>query len=205
MDENYNYLAIGNSITLHGKTDYWWNECGMAATDKENDYVHKLVSMLEKRESKVDVYAYNLHYWELQATDRGETLSQLDNMLSDKLNLVTLQLGENVTDLSTFQEDFNELINYVKEKAPNATIAVIGDFWTYENRDDIKRNVSKECEIEYIDLNEIKDNENYQAGMGTKVYGDDGTEHIIEHEGIAGHPGDNAMNYIAEKIYQAIK
>ena len=38
--ENYNYLAIGNSITLHGINDYWWNECGMAASTLENDYVH---------------------------------------------------------------------------------------------------------------------------------------------------------------------
>lgn len=30
--ENFNYLAIGNSITKHPINDYWWSECGMAAS-----------------------------------------------------------------------------------------------------------------------------------------------------------------------------
>lgn len=38
--KGYDYLAIGNSITLHSECDFWWNECGMAATNKDNDYVH---------------------------------------------------------------------------------------------------------------------------------------------------------------------
>lgn len=28
----YDYLAIGNSITVHSECNFWWNECGMAAT-----------------------------------------------------------------------------------------------------------------------------------------------------------------------------
>ena len=39
-NEGFNYLAIGNSITCHGITDFWWNEAGMAATTKEKDFVH---------------------------------------------------------------------------------------------------------------------------------------------------------------------
>lgn len=42
-----NILFIGNSITLHGKCNYWWGEWGMAASDKEKDYVHQLVKRLE--------------------------------------------------------------------------------------------------------------------------------------------------------------
>lgn len=38
--DDYNYLAIGNSITIHQLNEYWWNECGMAATTAENDYAH---------------------------------------------------------------------------------------------------------------------------------------------------------------------
>lgn len=45
---NYNYFAIGNSITIHGKCDYWWNVCGMAASTLENDYVHQLGLMIAK-------------------------------------------------------------------------------------------------------------------------------------------------------------
>ena len=41
-DGAFNYLAIGNSLTLHGICEYWWNECGMAASSLEKDYVHQL-------------------------------------------------------------------------------------------------------------------------------------------------------------------
>ena len=52
--DDYNYLAIGNSITIHPLNEYWWNECGMAATTVENDYVHLVASALD-----ANYYAYN--------------------------------------------------------------------------------------------------------------------------------------------------
>ena len=48
--ENYNYLAIENSITVHRINDYWWNECGMATSTFENDYVHQISTMLDATE-----------------------------------------------------------------------------------------------------------------------------------------------------------
>lgn len=44
----FNYLAIGNSITCHGITDFWWNEAGMAATTKEKDFVHLVAAGVKK-------------------------------------------------------------------------------------------------------------------------------------------------------------
>ena len=35
-------------------------------------------------------------------------------LLSDKLNLVTIQLGENVTDTSHYEQDLEYLITYVQ-------------------------------------------------------------------------------------------
>lgn len=39
--ESYNYLAIGNSITVHGFASYCWDDDrGMAASYDDSDYVH---------------------------------------------------------------------------------------------------------------------------------------------------------------------
>ena len=83
--DDYNYLAIGNSITIHPLNEYWWNECGMAATSAENDYVHIVTKALVAKS-----YAYNFATWEMMWHDRGETLSLLDGLLSEELDLVTI-------------------------------------------------------------------------------------------------------------------
>ena len=43
-------MFLGNSMTYHGKKESigWYNQWGMAASKEENDYVHRLVSLLEK-------------------------------------------------------------------------------------------------------------------------------------------------------------
>ena len=81
---------------------------------------------------------------------------------------------------------------------------MIGDFWERENRDAIKKKVSEKCNVKYIPLNEIKDNKEYQCGMGTEVYGEDGKAHIVEHSGVAAHPNDKSMKFIADKVIENI-
>lgn len=205
-DDNYNYLAIGNSITIHGYADYWWNDKnGMAASKEDTDYVHIIKSFLESKKDKVQVEAFSFCEWERLSHDRAETLTLLDNYLDNNINLITIQLGENATDLITFESDFEYLINYVKDKAPEAQIIVIGDFYEYNGRDQLKKTASNNCGVQYISLEKIKDNKDYQAGLGTIVYGDNGEKHIIEHEGVAKHPGDKGMKYIADKVIEKIQ
>ena len=112
--------------------------------------------------------------------------------------------GENVQDLSTFESDFEYLISYVKDKAPNASVYVIGDVWSYGDRDELKEKAAKEMNVTYISFDEIKDNPEYQAGLDTIVYDDNGASHTIEHNGVARHPGDKGMRYMADKILDVI-
>ena len=197
---NYNYLAIGNSITIHPLNEYWWNECGMAATTAENDYVHLVASSLDAK-----FYAYNFSTWELMGHDRGETLSLLDGLLSEKLDLVTIQLSENATDLSTFESDFEELIRYVQKRAPDARLLVIGDFWDKKQKDAMKQKACEKTKVELVRLDEIKGLKKYQCGMGITVYDNNGNPHTVEHAGVANHPGDAGMKWIADRIVEVVK
>ena len=198
--DDYNYLAIGNSITIHSLNEYWWNECGMAATTEDNDYVHHVASSLDAK-----FYAYNFATWEMMGHDREEALSLLDGLLSDELDLVTIQLSENLSDLSTFEPDFEELIRYVQKGAPNAQLLVIGDFWDKGQKDNMKQQACEETEVKYISLDEIKAMDQYQCGMKTTVYDSDGNPHTVEHSGVARHPGDAGMKWIADQIIEAVK
>ena len=120
LDQGINYFAIGNSITSHSIADYWWNNgVGMAPSCEENDYVHQISKRIEDNYNElVETKAYNFYTWEVQANDRAETLQLLDQYLSDELDLITIQLSENVSNVSTFQEDFEELCRYIFRSRP---------------------------------------------------------------------------------------
>lgn len=203
-DDTYNYLAIGNSITIHPLNDYWWNECGMAATTLENDYVHQLTTLLQTKEN-VHPYAYNFYMWEVQIADRSETLSLLDGMLSNKIDMVTIQLSENAFDLTTFESDYEELIRYVQKRAQNAKIIVIGDFWDMSDKDGMKQEACENCGVTFVSLDYIKGNKKYQCGLGTAVYDKNGNPHTVEHDGVAVHPNDEGMKWIAERVFDEVK
>ena len=200
LEDGFNYLAIGNSITRHGITSYWWNETGMAASDSDHDYFHLVLKHLEENNDKVMGVSYNFYIWETQAHDRDEALSLLDQYLSPDLDLVTIQLGENAGDLTTFQIDFVSLLHYIQNKAPEAKILVVGDFWNSGNRNDLKAAAASEANVGFVSLEGIADNEEYFCGLGTTVYDAEGNEHIVEHNGVARHPGDAGMKAIAERI-----
>ncbi len=204
MGGGYNYLAIGNSITKHPIVDYWWNECGMAATSADKDYYHIVLKHLKEEKDDVSSNVYNFSIWETLFTDRAETIEVLDYYLDESLDLITIQLGENAQNLDTFESDFEYLINHIKEKSPAAEVIVIGDFWENGNRDEMKREAAEKCSVKYISLNEIKDKKDYMCGIGTVVFDEAGEAHTVEHSGVASHPNDEAMKYIAERIIENI-
>lgn len=199
-DNEFNYLAIGNSITLHDKNSYWWSLRGMAASIDENDYVHIVANHLN-----ANFHAYNFSTWEVASKDRGEFLQLLDNYLDPRIDLITIQLGENANDLLTWKEDWIDLINYIKAKNKKAKIVVIGDVWSFKNRDELKMAAAKECSVTFIDLSDIKDNKTYQAGLNSTVMDDQGNSHKITHDGVAAHPGDLGMKEMAMRIINSLK
>ena len=202
-DGNYNYLAIGNSITLHPINSYWWTECGMASTRKENDYYHLICNHLEQTKGNVCTYVTNFSIWETQAYDRAETFEYIKRYMSDKLDLITIQLSENVSDYATWESDYVELVSYIKQKSPNAQIILIGDFWD-TNKTTVKERVAQQTNVQLASLNEIIGIESYRCGIGTIVYDEEGNVHTVEHSGVATHPGDNGMEYIANKVIELI-
>lgn len=200
---SYNVLCIGNSITIHPKCDYWWGEWGMSASTKENDYVHVLEKLLtEDKGKKVNMCAYNFSAWELSSMDRAEFLPFLDNYLYEKLDLVIIQLGENVKDASTLEADYLELIDYISSY--DVQIVVVGNFWENQQVDECKRAACSKKIIKFVSLNDIQSGE-YTLEVGDKVYGDDGKQHEVEHSGVAAHPNDKTMEYIAKAIEQVIE
>ena len=205
-EDSYNYLAIGNSITKHGIGKYWYNECGMAASKPEKDYFHLVTAYLEDNNKSVCSYAVSFKTWELQAHDRAETYSIIEPYLDEELDLITIQLSENIDETDTLEEDFEELLGYIKGKAPHAKILVLADFWdTTGGKDDIKKEVAEAMDCEFLAMDEIKNDKSYRLGKKGVVYDADGQPHVVKHDGVIEHPNDKGMKYIADLIIKAIK
>lgn len=202
--EAFNYLAIGNSITLHGKCDYWWNEIGMAASVAEKDYFHLVTDYLIAEYDKVVSYPYNFSTWEIQSTDRTQTIRSLTKYLSTDLDLITIQLSENVSNLDTFVADYKELVTILQKTCPSAQIILVDDFWSTE-KSGLKMQIANELGVRFASLDSIRGVNAYMCGMNATVYGDDNTAHVVEHSGVAAHPGDKGMQAIADAIIATLK
>lgn len=196
-------LFIGNSITWHDTFSSWWGHWGMAASKKENDFVHQTVKMLSEKYN-VSFKIVQFFYWEAMSHDRAETLQLLNPALTEKYNHIVIQLGENVFDNSTLKTDFQDLITYLKKHSPEAQIIIVGQYLENKEVEKVKKEICRENKIDFVDLEELK-SETKNAGEGTIVFGDDGTEHIIDAKGVGRHPGDEAMEIIAEKICKILQ
>ena len=196
--DSFTFLCIGNSITEHVPCDYWWGDWGMAASRPELDYVHRLEALLG---DNVKGDSINLSVWEMLFHDRVQTLSLLEGRLDPKLDLIVVQLGENVTDTETLEEDFCSLLRYLQNACPEAELVVVGNFWADDAVESAKKQASRTCGVSFISLEAVQA---YTCGIGTQILGADGQWHTVEHKGVALHPGDTAMAYIAEQIVMAL-
>lgn len=88
-------VCIGNSITLHKENENvgWKSRHGMAASRRENDYVHRLESMLRENNDSTVVYPANIGEWEITPN------KNLDSLLADAVkdaDVIVVRLGENM-------------------------------------------------------------------------------------------------------------
>lgn len=53
-------------------------------------------------------------------------------------------------------------------------------------------------------MSSIQNLDEYKAGIGTTVFDKNNNKHIIEHKGVAEHPNDKGMEFIAKSILNKI-
>jgi hypothetical protein len=196
-----NVIHFGNSICKHPiLTGIWWGEWGMAATIRDNDYVHKFLSFLKLININATSDALNITAWETNYATFNK--STLDSYLVDK-DLIILRLGENVTYYTDFQNQYKILIQYIQSKAPNADIILGGQFWTNATKETAMQNVAIELGLPFVSVKHL-DSATYKQSIGGIVHGDDGLTHTITDSGVASHPNDLGMQKIAEALFSAI-
>lgn len=192
-EDSVKIAVLGNSITRHGPKPQigWTHDFGMAASDKDHDYVHVLFNKLKGSGKKVCFFVKQFAVWERNHT------SEYDDFYVDvrdfEPDIIVFRLGENVNraaDEAVYEAATEKLLDYVGHG--KAKLVLTTCFWKHGIADDAVRNICKKRGIEPVELNDLGELPEMKA-IG-----------LFEHSGVAAHPGDLGMENIAERIYDAL-
>jgi hypothetical protein len=194
-------LILGNSITLHGPAPAigWLGNWGMAASVKEKDFAHLVLSSVSKKTGTApQAMIKNIAEFERQFATY-DVDGKLKEAFAFHADLVIVAIGENVPALTTdkaklqFADGLRKLLKGLNgDHRP--TIVVRSCFWANKAKDQILR---QECQAAggiFVDIGSLgKDEANFAR-----------SERKFSHAGVAAHPGDKGMQAIAQAILNAI-
>ena len=196
----FRVLIYGNSIALHGRAPkIGWNaEWGMAASAREKDFAHLIVSALEERRGeRADFRIRNLAVLERNYRADLTDFADLASDVAYAPDYVVIAIGENVPSLGKADEaDYTKfLVSLAKplvESARHPPVVMRSPFWKNAVKADCTAKAAKEVGAIYVDAGPLGDREENMA-LG-----------LFEHNGVARHPGDLGMRRLADLILAGI-
>lgn len=200
---SHHILCLGNSITCMGPNDAvgWKGHWGMAASKKENDYVHLLEARLKSYNPHSSVSFKNIVEWELNPQ------LALDSLLAEVLDgkdIIIFRFGDNVKDEKLFSQGLQRMIDYCRQYTSN--IIITGCFWKRIHTESVLISAARTNHLKYVPLFWI--GETYGDSTyctGDEVFYDvDGNPYKGEHPAFKLHPNDKGMHMIEETIIDAM-
>lgn len=188
-------LFVGNSITRHGvKEDIgWFNDWGMAASSKENDYVHLTKEKALESDKNATFCICQGAEWERGYLGEFD-YSYFEPARNFGAEIVVMRLIENCRrdefEPSKFKEEYKKLVDYLNSK--NGRVIITSGFWKHPG-DGILEEISKETGADFVYLGDLGEDSAMRA---------DG---LFEHSGVAHHPGDEGMKQISNRIFDVMK
>ncbi len=186
-------LFMGNSITLHENAPHigWCADWGMAASERESDYVHLTVDSLTELYGDVSYCITNIAEWERGYFD-DENIKKFEPSREFSPDIVVFRFGENLK-FDAFSDEplYEHLLNFVRYYSASASRVIITDlFWEHEEACKVFRAVAEEIGADFVHLSDLGDDDENKA-IG-----------LFWHEGVALHPGDLGMRRIADRILE---
>ncbi|MDD6884335.1 MAG: SGNH/GDSL hydrolase family protein [Eubacteriales bacterium] len=190
-------LFLGNSITWHGpKAEIGWNgSWGMAASCREKDYVHLLISKIRDLHPDAGFCITQGAIWErnIDSCDLAANFAAARDFTPD---IVYVALGANTPsenfDGALFQRCMQTLLNFIAEKSAQPKFIIATNYWN-DPKTQALREFAMENGYPLVDLSDsLAPEENRAIGQ-------------FSHEGVANHPGDLGMQRIAERIWRVLE
>ena len=185
-------MFVGNSITLHGTAPHigWYGEWGMAATTKENDYVHRLMASVMEVAPTASFCVCQVADFERLYKTPAVTYPTYEQAVTFSADVMIMRFIENCPwegfDEALFLRELGEFVRYLDQEKKAKIIFTTG-FWRHPG-DNALREFAKENGYPCIELGDLGEMDEMKA-IG-----------LFEHRGVANHPGDLGMQAIAERI-----
>ena len=190
-------MFVGNSITLHGKKEDigWPGEWGMAASAKEKDYVHLLMSAISEKSPDCSFCICQVAEWERQYKN-GNSVHELYEAARDfHADIIVMRFVENCPkkdfDKQIFKTETVHLLKYLNPFNTANLILTTGFFNHPADTGIIE--LAKEFSLPLVKLGDLGEKDEMKA-IG-----------LFEHSGVANHPGDLGMKNIADRIFEVLK
>ena len=139
-------------------------------------------------------------HWPKRGFEQYDIAAKLKTEIEFQADTVILAIGENVPDLKTdeaklkFRDSVSRMLKLLKADR-RCTIYVRSCFWPNATKDSALKEACTAVGGVFVDIGALsKDDKNYAR-----------SERKISHAGVAGHPGDQGMSAIADRILAAIK
>lgn len=192
-------LFIGNSITKHApKADIGWEgDWGMAASCRENDYVHQVLKGLRKTYGPVSCCIAQCAEWERRYAEGDAPLLEYYQPARDfAADLIIVRIGENINRDAharlSCKPYYDRMIRFFAVN-PQARVLVTDNFWRIESLDRVFCEVAQERGYMFCTLAGLEEDRRTMA-LGQ-----------FEHEGVCRHPSDFGMRRIAERVMETLR
>lgn len=189
-------MFVGNSITLHGILPEigWYEAHGMAASKKENDYVHICMKEIQKLFPDATFCICQVCEWEVNYKNGKEKYYLYEKARDFNADIIIMRAVENCPqvdfDKTVFLKEYGDLLEYLNPDS-KAKFVITTGFWKHPADEAIK---------EFANLHRLPLCELGDLGEKDEMKALD----KFEHSGVANHPGDTGMQNIAKRILKSI-
>lgn len=188
-------LILGNSIVAHDVAPDigWYHDWGMAASSRDSDFVHILISNIHKIDTSVIVKWGSLADFE----NNYETydFNKLADYRKFEPDMLILKISENVRYEDGMEQKFTDSYDkLLRSLVPSDSIPqiIVEGFWPTPVNRMIKKYAEKN-NYAFVLLADLYENDKTNAAIG-----------LFEHEGVSSHPSDKGMRNIASRIWAVI-
>ena len=180
---------VGNSLTAAGPIYSWTGQWGMAATQPDRDYVHRVQLRLAAHTGiipEITVYSADLH-----TPERIALAAQ--RIAANPPRVLVVQMGDNAPTNSDYQT-FRDAYTLLRNAAPGAKLIYVGVWQADDVRNNHIMRIAKEDGASFVWIHDLYlDPANQATAQG-----------CTDTSGVCWHPSDAGMALIGGRVYSAI-